>query len=160
VAPERKSLRRLAALLIATGALFALWLALTDNTRPLELLVGACCALIAAAGGMAAGLAGRAHFAPEPRWLLRTLALPWWVVRDSARVFAALVTRREGRFVTVTFPVGGSSPRDVARRVLAYAAGSAGPNTYAIGASEDGDVLVAHELVPAAVTPVEVVAER
>ena len=68
--------------------------------------------------------------------------------------------RREGRIFTVPFRSRGDDPHDVARRAIAYAAGSAGPNTYAIGGSERRDLRVAPQLVPLDdVTPAEVVRE-
>jgi hypothetical protein len=138
--------------------LFALWIAMTDNTRPIELLVGAGCSLLAGLGCEAAGLFGRVGFRPRARWLLRAGALPWWIVRDGALVLVALVTRRRGRFMTVPFPTGGDDARAQARRAIAFGAGSAGPNTYAIGCDED--VLVVHQLVPSDdVTPARVVEE-
>ena len=54
----------------------------------------------------------------------------------------------------------GTSSVDVARRAIAYTAGSAGPNTYAIGGSSERDLLVVHQLVPSdEITPAELVAE-
>jgi hypothetical protein len=50
--------------------------------------------------------------------------------------------------VVVPFAAAGDGPRDVARRAMAYGPGSAGPNTYAIGASDEAGVLVVHQLVP------------
>src|SRR5438445_12045405 len=78
---ERKGPRWIAAGVLWAAPLFGLWLALTDNTRPLELIVGAACALLAGAGAEAAGLAGRVHFRPRARWLARLVALPWWIAR-------------------------------------------------------------------------------
>ena len=153
-------MRRLMASVLWAAPMFALWLALTDNTQPLDMLVGAGCSLLAGAAAEATGVLGRIGFRPRPRWVLRTLKVPWWIARDSVLVLAALFTGREGRFVTVPFRSRGGEPRDVARRTIAYAAGSAGPNTYAIGGSREHDVLVVHQLVPSDdITPAEVVRE-
>jgi multisubunit Na+/H+ antiporter MnhE subunit len=152
---DRKALRSLAAGVLWAVPLFALWLALTDNTRPLELAAGAVCAAFAGAAAEAAGLVSRVRFRPRLRWIARAVALPWWVVKDSALVIWALLAhvlaRRplRGRFVVVPFPAAGDDARAVARRTMAYWPGSAGPNAYAIGASEEADVLVVHELVDA-----------
>jgi hypothetical protein len=158
---ERKGVSWFAASVTWAAPMFALWLALTDNTRPLELAVGGACALIAGAAAEAAGLAGRVHFRPRARWLVRTLAVPWWIARDAALVLGSLVRGHpSGRIVVVPFRSRGETSRDVARRAIAYAAGSAGPNTYAIGGSPDADVLVAHQLVHSdSVTPAEIVAD-
>jgi multisubunit Na+/H+ antiporter MnhE subunit len=151
---DRNALRSLAAGVLWAAPLFALWLALTDNTRPLEMLVGAVCALLAGAASESAGLLSHVRFRPRARWVVRAAAVPWWVVKDSALVLWALVAhvlaRRplNGRFVVVPFDAGGDAPRDVARRTMVYWAGSAGPNAYAIGGSDEAGVLVVHELVP------------
>src|SRR3954447_6715820 len=158
---ERKGVSWLAASVAWAVPMFALWLALTDNTRPLELAVGGACALIAGAAAEASGLAGRVHSRPRARWLVRALAIPWWIARDAVLVLGTLARGRpEGRIVVVAFRSRGETSRDVARRAIAYSAGSAGPNTSAIGGSPDADVLVAHQLVPSdSVTPAEIVAE-
>ena len=156
---EHKALRWIATTLVWAVPMFALWLALTDNTRPLELIVGAAAALVAGAAAEAAGLAGRVHFRPRARWLVRALALPWWIARDTVLVLGALARgRTTGRIVVVPFKSRGTDSVDVARRAVAYTLGSAGPNTYALGGSPDADVMVTHQLVPGdSVTPAEVV---
>jgi multisubunit Na+/H+ antiporter MnhE subunit len=147
---DRKGLRSLVASVLWAAPLFALWLALTDNTRPLELLVGAGCALLSGVAAEAAGLLSRVRFRPRARWVLRTAAVPWWVVRDGVLVLRAMLRwpPARGRIVVVPFAAAGDGPRDVARRAMAYGPGSAGPNTYAIGASDEAGVLVVHQLVP------------
>lgn len=159
---QETSARRVVASVLWAAPMFAVWLALTDDTRPLDMLVGGGCALLAGAAAEAAGLLGRVHFRPAARWLLRALALPWWIVRDSAIVLTAPLRRGplEGGFVVVGFRSRGDGPRDVARRAVAYTLGSAGPNSYAIGGSEEHDLLVAHQLVVNGdITPAEVVRE-
>jgi hypothetical protein len=158
---EHKAVRWTATTVLWAVPMFALWLALTDNTRPLELAVGGGAALAAGAAAEAAGLAGRVHFRPRARWLARTLKLPWWIARDTVLVLGALARGRpEGRIVAVPFPSRGEESVDVARRAIAYSAGSAGPNTYAIGGSTEADVLVTHQLVASdSITPAEVVAD-
>jgi len=159
---EHKLVRWIAVTVVWAVPMFALWLALTDNTRPLELVVGGACAVLAGGAAEAAGLAGRVHFRPPARWLVRSLALPWWIARDAVLVIGALLTRGrpEGRFVAVPFRSRGEDSVDVARRAFAYTVGSAGPNTYAIGGSAQHDVLVVHQLVERDdITPAQVVAE-
>ncbi|HEU4978959.1 MAG TPA: hypothetical protein VFT42_08715 [Solirubrobacteraceae bacterium] len=152
--------------LVWGGLLFALWIALTDSTRPLELLVGGCSALVA--GVLMWAVARMAHVSlrPRPRWLLAFAKAPWWIVRDSVTVLLALaghlVLRRPlaGRMVPVAFATGGRDARGQARRAIAFGAGSAGPNSYVVGASEEEQAIVIHQLVPTdAVAPREALGE-
>lgn len=135
-------------------ALFAFWIALTDNTRPLELLVGGCSALVAGLLTEGALRLGGVRLRPRARWLLVVAKAPWWVLRDSVTVLLALaghlLLRRPltGRMVAVAFDVGDRSPRGQARRAIAFGAGSAGPNSYVVGASEEAQAIVIHQLVP------------
>jgi multisubunit Na+/H+ antiporter MnhE subunit len=137
----------------AGAALFAFWIALTDNTRPLELLVGGCCGLVAGLLTEGALRLGGVRLRPRPRWLLAFVKAPWWALRDSVRVLlalaGALLLRRplEGRVVAVAFDVGDDGPLGQARRAIAFGAGSAGPNSYVIGASREAQAIAIHELV-------------
>jgi hypothetical protein len=147
---DRKGVRSVAAGVLWAAPLFALWLALTDNTRPLEMLVGGGCALVAGAAAASAGLLSRVRFRPRLRWLLRVAALPWWVVKDSFLVFRALLRRppQRGTFTAYRSPAAGEGDRALARRVMAFGPGSAGPNAYAVGVEEQAGVILVHQLVP------------
>jgi hypothetical protein len=164
--------RRRTALSAALGVpiwaapLFALWLALTDNTRFWDMVAGGACALLAGALAQAVVRVGAVGFAPRPGWLLRCARAPWWVLRDSVLVLGALLghllLRRPlgGRIVAVPFEHGDGSPRGQARRALAFGAGSAGPNSFVVGASAEDRALVVHQLVDSdEVTPLEIVGE-
>jgi multisubunit Na+/H+ antiporter MnhE subunit len=135
------------------AALFVVWLALTDKTSPLELLVGGCSALVAGVVTMVAARKGRVALRPNPRWLLAFPKALWWVPRDSAIVLAALAGRLllrrvpAGRLVPVAFDLGDDGARGQARRAIAFGAGSAGPNSYVVGASREVQAIVVHQLV-------------
>jgi hypothetical protein len=149
-----------ASLTVWWGLLLAFWIALTDNTRPLELLAGAVSALVAATVLQLVVAIGGVRLAVRPRWLVRSLAAPWWAVRDSVILLWAVPARRRGRLRAVPFAAGGSAPLDRGRRAVAFGVGSAGPNQYVIAESGEDDVLVIHELVPtSAVTAVDLVRE-
>jgi hypothetical protein len=157
--------RTVAAIPLWAAVLFAFWIALTDNTRPWELVAGGVCALLGATALSLAALAGGVAPAPAPRWLLRSLAAPWWIVRDSALVLGALAARLTGRPLAgrlrpVVFPLHDDGPREQARRALAFGVGSAGPNQYVVTESPEEDVLLVHELVATgSVSAADVVAE-
>jgi hypothetical protein len=162
-APRRRLVWALT-LVVLTGLLLALWIAVTDTTKPLELLVGGGCALLAALATLGAGIEGRVRMRPRARWVLRLAWTPWWIVRDSAIVLGALLghllLRRplHGRMVVVDFPTEGDTPLDMTRRAFAYGAGSAGPNLIVVDGA-DG-VLVCHQLVERDdVAPLRVVGE-
>jgi multisubunit Na+/H+ antiporter MnhE subunit len=138
--------------------LLAFWIALTDNTQPLDLLVGVGCALIA--GTLTEVVRRRANVRPRPRavWFRQLPRAMWWVVRDSALVIQALATRRPlaGRMVSTPFETGGDDPRAEGRRAFASWVGSAGPNSYVVGLEDD--VMAVHQLVPTdEIAPAEVV---
>jgi hypothetical protein len=139
-----------AAVVVRAGALFALWLALTDKSDRWEVLTGLACAVLATAVVTAVQVRAGLWFRARPRWVLRALPAPWWVLRDSARVLWAIVARRPaaGRLRAVPFAAGGTTPEDRGRRAVAFALGSLGPNQYAMTESSEDDVLVVHELVP------------
>jgi hypothetical protein len=163
---NRTAPRLLVAVLVWVALLLALWIALTDSGQPIELLVGGLCALAAGALAQAVLRTGGVALRPEPRWALRCARAPWWILRDSALVLGALLAHLTlgrtlaGRMLALRFDPGGESPRDQARRALAYGAGSAGPNSYVVGASREPQAVVVHQLVPSEhVTPLEVVRE-
>lgn len=146
--------------------LFAFWIALTDSTHPLELLVGGCSALIAGVLMWAVARRADVRLHPRPSWLAAFAKAPWWALRDSVTVLLALaghlLLRRPftGGMRPVAFDVGDRSPRGQARRAIAFGVGSAGPNSYVVGASEEEGAIVIHQLVASdEVTPREALGE-
>ena len=154
-------------------ALFGLWFLLAGTTERWQTVVGAVCAAVAATGGLLAARLGAVSVRPRAVWLVRSLAAPWWVVRDTAivlRAIAGLVVdpAPRGRFRSFRFPYPGTggqgasepSARGSAGRALAEGVGSAGPNSLVLGPDDERPVLLVHELVgqsapPAAVTLLE-----
>jgi hypothetical protein len=131
--------------------LFGTYLLLADKGRFVEIVAGIVCASLGALAILLAGLAGRVSVSVEPRWVLRALRAPWWMVRDSVLVALSALrwTPPRGRFRTLRFPpAGGTSPRDVGRRVMVKGPGSAGPNLYVVGGDVDAKLLLVHELLP------------
>jgi hypothetical protein len=134
---------------IFTGLLFSVYLLLADKASTQEIVAGFVSAALAALAIVLAGLAGRVRVGFQPRWLLRSLRAPWWILRDSVLVSLSALrpTAPRGRFRTLRVrQAGGTEPRDVGRRVMIKGPGSAGPNTYVVGV-EDTLVLI-HELLP------------
>lgn len=163
---------------VAIGALgfltlYGLWFLLCGTTERWQTIVGAVCSAAAAGGALGAARLGAVTVRPRAIWLIRSLAAPWWVVRDTAIVVHALpamALRRvpRGRFRSFRFASPGthgpgaahSSARGIAGRAIAEGAGSAGPNTLVLGLDPERPVLLVHELIeqpgpPAAVTLLE-----
>lgn len=154
------------AALLWAALLLGLWIGLTDNTLLWDTLAGIGCALVAGATMVLAARSGAVRLKVRGRWLARSAAAPWWIVRDSVTILrtclAALAHghRPRGRMRAVRWSPGGDAPLDQGRRAIAYAVGSAGPNQYVVAASADEDVLVVHELVEASsVAAVDIVRE-
>ena len=145
-------LRATALIASCAAPVLGLWIALTDNTRPLEVLVGAACALVAAAAMALTARVGGVAMRLRARWLVRALPAPWWVVRDSVRVLLAALRphRPEGRLRAVPWDPGDDAPLAAGRRAFAYTIGSLGPDQYPLVASRADGTLVVHELLPAA----------
>ena len=130
---------------VRAGLLLGLWIALTDNTRPWELLVGGLCAVLAAVGAAVAERGRGGDFSIEPRWLRHVPGVLWSIVSDSVLVLRAALspTPPRGRMRAVPFtPVGEGA------LAVATGLGSAGPNQYVIAEDEAQGVLLIHELVP------------
>jgi hypothetical protein len=160
--PDRTTtlLRTTAVLASCAAPLLGLWIALTDNTRPLELLVGTACAVLAAGAMVLTARVGGVAMRLRARWLVRALPAPWWVVRDGVRVLLAALRPRppHGRLRAVPWDPGDDDPVAAGRRAFAYTIGSLGPNQYPLVASRADGTLVVHELLPASsVVTVDVV---
>jgi hypothetical protein len=147
--------------LIFAAPLFGIYLLLADKATLEEVVTAIVCASLSALAIVLGGLAGRVRVSVEPRWVLRALRAPWWMLRDSVLVALSALrpTPPRGRFRTLRFPpAGGTSPRDVGRRVMVKGAGSAGPNLYVVGGDVEAKLLLVHELLPRGDrTPLEVI---
>ncbi|HEX3316424.1 MAG TPA: hypothetical protein VHR88_00265 [Solirubrobacteraceae bacterium] len=162
----RSRLRTGATSLVGFMVLYGLWFLLAGTTERWQAIIGVACAVAATAGALWAAHLGAITVRPRAIWLARSLAAPWWIVRDTAVVLGALPRMAlrpvpRGRFRSFRFP-GAAEPsaRGIAGRAIAEGAGSAGPNTLVLGSDDERPVLLVHELVeqsgaPAAVTLLE-----
>lgn len=139
-------MRALARWITWWAALAALWLVLVDNTKLPELLAGVVAAALGATAVRAVEERHPVRLSPHPAWAaggLRALArvpLDCWVLA------VALARRRRGSFRAIRFRGGGDDPESVARRALAEALDSLGPNSYVIGIGDE--VMLVHQLDP------------
>src|SRR3954451_20943623 len=109
-----------AATVVLEVLLLALWIALTDNTRPWELVAGAACALAAAAMLRAVAAGAGLRLAVRRAWVTRCLAAPWGAGRARARALRPVATRRRAAGGRRAGPFEASAPQplDRGRRAL------------------------------------------
>ncbi len=135
--------------------LYALWLLLTYDTAPSELIAGAIGATVGATAAELVRGQGLVRFRPKGSWFLRSWRVPKEMVRDTTTVFMALWRhlflgdRVQGAWRALPYEAGGDDPRSAARRALVTAAISATPNTYVVGIDAKSNVMLVHQLVPA-----------
>jgi multisubunit Na+/H+ antiporter MnhE subunit len=141
-------------LAIWSGALVALWLALTTTLDVQELVAGALAAAVAAVTAELVRAQGLVRFRPMPRWLVRSRILPRRVLSDSVllgRVLFRHALRREvasGAFRALGFDPGGDDARSATRRALVIAAISLTPNTIVVGIDRNERLILVHQLAP------------
>jgi hypothetical protein len=135
-------------------ALVGWWVLLVGTNAGLELVAGVCAALLGAGLAAAVRRRGLLRFGFEPRWLLRTLRVPWHVVRDLAVVVWALALHLSrirpvrSAYRAIPFPTGGSDPLSAGLRALVTAAQAISPNTVPVDIDRERGVLLRHELDP------------
>lgn len=135
-------------------ALFGWWLVLVGTNAGLELVAGACAALLGASLAAAVRRRGLLRYRFEPRWLRKTLRTPWKVVRELAIVFWALalhmagLRRMSSYYRAFDFPTGGDDPASAGRRALAGEADALSPNTLPVDFDSERGVVLRHELDP------------
>ena len=135
-------------------ALFGWWIVLVGTNAGLELVAGACAAVLAAL--LAAGLRRQRllQFRFEPRWLAKTLKVPWTVVRELGVVFWALalhligVRRIRSAYRTLPFPTGGTDATSAGRRAVATEVDALSPNGIPVDMDCERGVALRHELDP------------
>jgi multisubunit Na+/H+ antiporter MnhE subunit len=138
--------RRIARLAAWWLGLFGFWLLLVGTSESLELVAGTCAAALGAA--LAEGLHSKLAF--DTSLLAGAWRIPWWILRDFARVTWALVLHVTGvrpvrsSWVEVPFP----RADEPGRRAVAAALGSVSPNAIVAGVGRERNVAVVHELVP------------
>ena len=135
-------------------ALFGWWIVLGGTNAGLELVAGACAAVLAAL--LAAGLRRQRllRFRFEARWLAKTLKVPWTVVRELGVVFWALtlhlirVRRIRSAYRTLPFPTGGTDATSAGRRAVATEVDALSPNGIPVDMDCERGVALRHELDP------------
>jgi hypothetical protein len=135
-------------------ALFGWWVMLVGTNAGLELLAGACAALIGALLATALRRRGLLRYRFETRWLVKLLIVPWKVVRELGIVLAAIALHLAGRrrlssrYRAFEFPAGGDDPVSAGRRALAVEGDALSSNTIPIDVDCDRGVALRHELDP------------
>jgi multisubunit Na+/H+ antiporter MnhE subunit len=136
-------------------ALFFWWLLIQGDYNRIEKVAASCAAALGAAIAVRVRSGERAEIRLEGRWVLRTLRVPWQVVREFGivtlflgRTLARRRTPRTGGFRTLEFPTGGARPAERGRRVLAALAMTYSPNSYVVELEPDTHEVVVHTLSP------------
>lgn len=135
-------------------ALFGWWIVLVGTNAGLELLAGACAALLASLLALAMRRQRLLAFRFEARWLAKTLKVPWSVVRELGVVLWALAQHLAGvRHVTsayraIAFPAGGKDSISAGRRAVALEADALSPNGVPIDVDCERGLALRHELDP------------
>lgn len=135
-------------------ALFGWWIVLVGTNAGLELLAGACAALLGTL--VAAGLRRQRllRFRFEARWLAKTLKAPWKVVQELGVVFWALALHLVGvrainsAYRALPFPTGRADAVSAGRRAVATEADALSPNGIPIDMDCERGVALRHELDP------------
>jgi hypothetical protein len=135
-------------------ALFGWWVVLVGTNAGLELIAGACAALLAALLAAALWRLGLLRYRFEARWLAKTLKVPWRVVYEIGVVFWALALHMAGlrrlssRYRAFDFPAGRNDPTSRGRRAVAAAADSLSPNGVPVDIDCENNLALRHELDP------------
>jgi hypothetical protein len=135
-------------------ALFGWWIVLVGTNSGLELLAGACAALLGALLALALRRQALLRYRFEGRWLLKLVQVPWRVVYEFGVVFGALamhmvgLRRMSSRYRAFDFPVGGDDPASRGRRATAAAADAISPNTLPVDVDAESGLALRHELDP------------
>jgi multisubunit Na+/H+ antiporter MnhE subunit len=136
-------------------ALFGLWVLLVGTKDELELLAGACAAVLGVVAVEAVRSQGLLRFEFRKSWLVSALKPLARVLPDYVIVLRVLVgaLRRRGRtrgaFRAVPFDAGGDTPLGAGRRAFVTAAGSIAPNALVVDVDRERNLLLVHELDPA-----------
>lgn len=135
-------------------ALGGWWILLVGTNSGLELIAGACAAALGTALAFGIRRQRLLRFRFEPRWLARTLKVPWNVVRELGIVLWALVlhvTRVRpvaSAYRAIPFPAGRADAVSAGRRAVASLADAISPNAYPVDIDEERGLVLRHELDP------------
>lgn len=134
-------------------ALGGWWILLVGTNSGLELIAGACAAVLGT--GLALGVRKRLlHFRFESRWLARTLKEPYKIVRELAVVLWALalhlarVRPVASVYRAFSFPAGRADAVSAGRRAVATLSDCLSPNTLPVDVDVERGVALRHELDP------------
>jgi hypothetical protein len=135
-------------------ALFGWWVLLVGTNAGLELVAGACAALLGALLALALRRRGLFGYRFEARWVAKVLKVPYRVVYECGVVFGALalhlmgLRRLSGRYRAFDFPAGGNDPTSRGRRALASSIDALSPNTLPVDVDPESGLALRHELDP------------
>jgi len=147
-------MRRLGAIFLTWLALFWLWLLYQAEFNRKLVVAAACAATLATALAIRVRSTVRHGYRLEASWAVRSLKVPWAVLREFAivtRVLVRALARRErptGSFRLSPFPVGGNEPVARARRAFVAVAETYSPNSYVVGMDADAGGVLIHDLEP------------
>src|SRR5205807_8518728 len=119
--------------------MMVLWFAFVWKVELGEILAGIVAAALAATGFTAIRRSRFAKFQPRARWLLEFWREPGYVISGTAIIFWVLLRRLifqkkpASLLRSIPFDAGGPTARSAARRALALALTTIGPNSIVIG---------------------------
>jgi hypothetical protein len=135
-------------------ALFGWWILLVGTNSGLEEIAAACAAAIGTAFALGIRRQRLLRFGFEPRWLAKTLGVPWKVVRELGVVFWALalhlgrVRPVASAYRAIPFPAGRQDAVSAGRRAVVSLADAISPNAYSVDMDCERNLVLRHELDP------------
>lgn len=135
-------------------ALFGWWIVLVGTNAGSELIAAGVAALVAALLAAAIRRQRLLRFRFEARWLVKTLKVPWNVIREIGVVFWALALHLAGvrhvssRYRALPFPTGRQDAVSAGRRAVASEADAISPNSFPVDMDCERDVVLRHDLDP------------
>ena len=135
-------------------ALAGWWVLLVGTNAGLELLAGACAAVLGTGLALGARRQRLLRFRFEPRWLAKTLKQSYKIVRELGVVLWALalhlarVRRVASVYRAFPFPAGSADAVSAGRRAIATLADCLSPNTLPVDIDTERGVALRHELDP------------
>ena len=135
-------------------ALFGWWVLVVGTNSGLELIAGAWAGAVCTVFALGVRQQRLLAFRFEPRWLARTLKVPWNVVRELGIVLWALaldlarVRPVRSAYRAIPFPAGRQDAVSAGRRAVASLADAVSPNAYSVDMDLERGVVLRHELDP------------
>lgn len=129
--------------------LVLLWFLYQGEYNRIEQVAAVCAAALAATLAVVVRAQEHTDVRLERRWLLKTVAVPWQIVREFGLLTAFLFRRRPSAGMRrLPFPTGGARPAERGRRALAALAMTYSPNSYVVDMDEEAGEVVVHTLSP------------